>query len=305
MLLVALAWLLAARHPRSRRPAAVVLGVGVLAFCSLQTFYALHKYATGAGAGPDAAARSWVDRHVPANGEVSAMVVSLGQTINYTPIWETAEFWNTSINTTSFFGSTLGLGRAPLPITGTLLALTPHEPGGLITAIQTIGGQERLQYILVPEVTVLNVGFDIDRTLTDPALLLRLERLRQPARLTWKLNDTSEEGFMVPGQPAEALVYSDALAQGARCASFTLVAPPGFSGRWAYAVLESGRTVSRGRLAAGELRPITVPLRPEARLGGQMARLLIKVDGSVPVPTEGTVSARVEDFAPHSCRERG
>jgi hypothetical protein len=305
VLLVALAWMLAARHSRARRPAVIVLGVGVLGFCSIQTFYALHKYVTGAGAGFSAAERSWVDRHVPAGAEVSALTVSLGQTLNYTPIWETAEFWNTSMNTTSFFGSTLGLGRAPLPQTGTLLQLTPHEPGGLITAIQTADKRpQRLSYMLVPDVTVLDVGFDVEQSSTDPVLLLQLERLREPARLTWKLNGTSEEGFMAPGQPAEALVYSDALEQGDRCASFTLLAPAGFTGRWPYAVLESGRTVRHGGLAAGQARAITVRLQAEQQPGGPMARLSIRVHGSVPFPALGTVSARVEGFALHPCTGR-
>jgi hypothetical protein len=300
VLLVALAWMLAARHARAARPAAIALGVGVLGFCSLQTAYALRKYVTGAGAGSDAAERSWVDRHVPAGAEVSDLAVSLGLTINYTPIWETAELWNTSINTTSFFGTTLG--HTPLPLGGGLLKLTARSPSGLITAIETADNRPvRLRYVLVPHVTVVTVGFDAEQSSTDPALLLELERLRQPAHVAWMLNGTSEEGFMAPGQPAEALVYSDALQQGDGCASVTLNAPPGFNGGWPYAIVGAGRALSRGELTSGKARVITVRLPAERLPEGPMARLSIRVHGSVPFPILGTVSARVEDFALHSC----
>jgi hypothetical protein len=156
----------------------------------------------------------------------------------------------------------------------------------------------------VPTVTVLPIGFDAERSSTDPVLLLALERLRQPARLTWKLNGTSEEGFMAPGQPAEALVYSAALERGEDCATVRLLAPPGFAGRWPYAVLDSGRVLSRGQLAAGQARMITVRLLPEQLPEGPRARLSIRVHGSVPYPILGTVSARVEDFALHPCTGR-
>ncbi len=300
VLIVALAWLLVGRHARAARPAAVLLGAGVVAFCSLQTAYALRKYVNGAGAGSDAAERSWVDRHVPPGAEVSDLAVSLGLSINYTPIWETAELWNTSINTTSFFGTTLGL--APLPLGGGLLKLTPHEPSGLITAIETADNRPvRMRYVLVPHVTVVTVGFDAEQASIDPALLLELDRLRQPARLAWKLNGTSEEGFMAPGQPAEALVYSDAFEQGKGCASVTLSPPPGFKGGWPYAIVESGHTLSHGELSSGKARVVTVKMLAEQMPGGPMARLSIRVRGSVPFPILGVVSARVEDFALHPC----
>jgi hypothetical protein len=303
VLVVALAWMLAARHARTARTAVVLLGVGVLALGAIQTVYALHKYATGPGAGPDAAERSWVDRHVPAGAEVSVLPVSLGLTLNYTPIWETAEFWNTSIGSTAVFDA--NQGRAPLFLGGALLLLTVHSPSGLISAIQTdLHVQEQVRYVLVPKVTVLNVGLDVEQSSTDPALLLELERLKQPARVAWMLNGTSEEGFMAPGRPAEAVVYSDALEQGDRCATVTLTAPPGFKGSWPYAIADSGRTLNRGALIAGSSRTVTVRMLPEALPEGPLARLSIHVDGSVPFPILGTVSARVEDFALHPCTGR-
>jgi hypothetical protein len=304
VLLVALAWMLAARRSRTARPAAIALGVGVLGFCAIQTAYALDKYVAGPGAGPNAADLSWVDRHVPAGAEVSDLDVSLGLTINYTPIWETAEFWNTSINTTSFFGS--NVGRVPLPIGGGLLKLSVHSPTGLITAVETADNRPaRLRYVLVPHVTVVTVGLDAEQSSTDPALLLELERLKQPARVAWMLNGTSEEGFMAPGQPAEALVYSDALEQGDRCATVTLNAPPGFKGGWPYAIVAAGRALSRGQLISGKARAVTVRLPAEQLPEGPMTRLSIRVRGSVPFPILGTVSARVEDFAVHPCTSSG
>ncbi|HEU0250113.1 MAG TPA: glycosyltransferase family 39 protein [Solirubrobacteraceae bacterium] len=304
---VALAWMLAGRRARTARPAAIVLGIGVLALCSMQTYYALHKYVTGAGAGTDAAGRSWIDRHVPAGAHVSAFANSLGLSSNFTPIWETAEFWNTSIDSTSFIGSTLGL--SPLPLGGVLVKLTPEAPSGNLRAVETDDSHAvALQYLLAPAVSVESVGFDAERSETDPALLLKLERLRQPAHLEWLLEGTSEEGFMAPGGSAKALVYSDALEHGARCATFTLTAPPAFPGHWRYAVLASRGALTHGTLVASQSRTVTVSLPIEHRAGGPMAQFLIRVNGSTTYPggvlhpAGIRVSARVEDFSVGRCR---
>ena len=104
VLLVALAWILASRRPRFARPAAIALGVGVLAFCSVQSLYALDKYTKGPGGGPGAAARSWVDEHVPAGTRVGALAVSLGESAFYVPVWESTEYWNTSVELDASFG---------------------------------------------------------------------------------------------------------------------------------------------------------------------------------------------------------
>ncbi len=308
VLVVALAWMLAGRRARLARPAATVLGIGVLALCSMQTYYALHRYVTTAGAGPDAAARSWVDRHVPAHANVAVVPVSLGLSLNFTPIWETAEMWNTSVDATAFFesntpGAPLDIGRAPLPIEGTVLYLKVNTASGSVHVKES--GARRpplLRYALLPAVSMTTVGFDAESSQVDPSLLIRLERLHQPPRLEWQLSGTSEEGFMAPGAPAEAVVYSAALARGRRCVSFHLTGPPDFKQPWPFVVVDAGHVLSQGTLTATQTRTVQARLVVQHQAGWPIARLRIHVRGSVPYPGGVTVSAKVDDFAVHTCK---
>ena len=308
VLAIALAWLLAGRRACLRRPAGVVLGVGVLVLCSMQTYYALHRFAIGPGAGTDAAGRSWVDRQVPAGASVAVVPVSLGLSLDFTPIWETAEMWNASVNTTAFFESSvpgvpLDNGRAPLPVEGTVLYLRVNTTNGLIGIGESGAARPRsLHYVLVPEVSMITVGFDAERSQVDPSLLVRLERLRQPARLEWQLGGTSEEGFMTPGAPAEAIVYDAALAREKRCVSFQLTQPPGVTRPWPFAVRDAGHVLSRGRLTPAHATVVKAQLVVQRRAGWPIARMTIRVRGSAPYPGGATVSAKVDDFAVQTCK---
>ncbi len=307
---VALAWMLAGRRARLARPAAAVLGVSVLALCSMQTYYALHRYVTTAGAGTDAADRSWVDRHVPAGASVAVVPVSLGLSLNFTPIWYTAEMWNASVNATAFFesntpGVPLDNGRAPLPVGETVLYLKVNTASGFI-GISESGAQRPplLRYALVPQVSMVTVGFDAEHSQVDPSLLVRLERLRQPARLAWQLGGISEEGFMTPGAPAEAVVYSAALAREERCVSFQLTQPPGVTRPWPFVVSDAGRVLEQGRLTAAHATVAKAQLVVQRQAGWPIARLTIRVRGSAPYPGGTTVSAKVDDFTVQRCRRR-
>jgi hypothetical protein len=301
IVLIALAWALLGRNARTARPAAVVLGVGVLALGAAQTLYALDKYVTGAGVGSDAAERSWVDQHVPSDARVAALAVSLGQTADYAAIWRTAEFWNTSIQATAFFGSP---GSAPKPLRGEQLKLKVQSPSGLVSALdgsRSVRPGRMPGYLLVPRLSTMTVGFATEHVSQDPMLLLNLMRLIQPAHLEWQLAGTSTEGFMAPGHPAEATIYSGALDAGRACATFTLVAPPAFTGSWRYVILSASRPVHRGALAAQQAVTLTVRVLRETHRDGPIGRLSIHVNGSVPYANGSVVSARIENFEVHAC----
>jgi hypothetical protein len=301
IVLVALAWALLGRNARTARPATVVLVIGVLALGAAQTLYALDKYVTGAGAGADAAERSWVDQHVPGGARVAALAVSLGQTPDYLPIWRTVEFWNTSIQATAFFGSP---GAAPEPLRGEQLKLRVQSPSGLVSALNGPGSAHVVavpRYLLVPRQGTMPLGFETEEVSQDPSLLLDLIRLREPARLEWQLTGTSAEGFMVPGHTAEAIVYDGALHTGRTCVTLTLVAPPGFAGRWRYVIESARRPVHRGALAAEETLTFILPVHPDASTNSPIGRISIHVDGSVPYPGGSVVSARVVNFGLSEC----
>ena len=305
VLAAALAWMLLARRARTAGAAAVVLGVGVLALCSMQAYYALDKYVTTAGAGTDAATRSWIDRHVPSGANVAVVPVSLGLSLNFTPIWETAEMWNASVDATAFFesnapGVPLDIGRAPLPAGGTVLYLRVNPASGVVHIGESGAARPPLlRYVLVPAVSMTTIGFDSENSQVDPSLLIRLG---QPARLEWQLSGISEEGFMTPGAQAEAFIYNASLAAGRRCASFLLTQPPGVKKPWPFAVLDAGHPLSRGKLTAEHPVKVKVPLIVQRRAGWPFARLTIRVHGSVPYPSGAIVSARIDDFAAHACK---
>jgi hypothetical protein len=307
VLMVTLCWVLAGRRPRLIRPVGATLGVGVLALCAAQTYYSLHRYIRGAGAGTDAAERSWIDRNVPAGKHVALVPVSLGLSSDFTPIWETAEMWNTSVNSAAYFvgnapGSPIEHGRTPQPLGSNVLFLKVNEASGRVSAIEA--GTYRsvaLRYVLVPAVSMTSVGFDAEGTQVDPSLLVRLQRLRQPASLEWRLKGTSEEGFMAPGGPADATIYSAALSRDRRCVSFRVSPPPGIIQPWPFTVLDHGRLLARGTVTTGRAVTVKEPLTIQQEAGRPIAHLTIHVRGSAPYPTGASVSARVDEFSVRKC----
>lgn len=310
LLVVVACWLLAGRRRRLARPAAAALGAGVLALCAAQAYYALHQYVHGAGAGTDAAGRSWVDRNVPAGARVALVPVSLGLSSDFTPIWETAEMWNVSVNTAAYFvgnapGSPIENGRTPQPMGSKVLFLKVNAASGRLSAVED--GSRRsvaLRYALLPEVNTATVGFASERAQVDPSLLVRLERLGQPASLEWRLRGTTEEGFMAPGGPAEVTVYSAALARERRCVGFRLSPPPGIIRPWPFTVREGGHTIARGTITTGRAATVKARIAVRREAGWPIARLTIRVHGSVPYPTGAIVSARVEAVALQTCTPR-
>jgi hypothetical protein len=305
VVLVALAWLaIVVRFQRAVRPAAVALGIAVVAFCATEMLYAEQQFTTSAAAaagGPTAAQRSWVDRHVPAGATVAAITVGLGETSDFADIWHTLEFWNSSIQTDAFFQA---LGPIPVPLGNVVAGLGVAPDTGLVSAASGppfTTPYSLPRYVLMPRVNSLPVGFDALKVQVDPVMLVNLETLSLPVRLDWRLNGISAEGFIAPGQPAIATIYRSAFAGGRRCASFTLGTPPNFTGRWPYEVSSGGRVVARGRLAAQQARSLTVPLLPQQVSGNPQATVEVRVRGQVLYPTGSDVSAAIDNFAVEAC----
>jgi hypothetical protein len=305
VLLAALAWVVAAGRPmRAARPACAVLGIGLVALCATQTVYSLRKFTSGAGgaSGPNASARSWVDEHVPGGAHVGALALSMGKSSAYVPIWRATEFWNTSVNLDAFLDTP---GALPLPLGSELLRLTIQPVSGLLRGSSGAGLATPVKlprYVLVPQQGTNRVALDGEVVATDPYLPLVLMRLSQPARIDWTISGTSDEGFMASDQLATATVYGGVLTgTRRRCATFSLIAPPGFPGRWPYTVLSDGRSVERGSLVALQTAAIIVPLVPRVAQTGPSATLAVRIHGDVGFPGGLTVSAKLAFFSVEDC----
>ncbi len=300
--LAMVAWaLIASRVRGAARPTAVLLGVGVIALCGVQTSYALRKFTTGAGGGPSAAARSWVDAYVPAGVRVGALSVGLGETSDYVPIWRSTEFWNTSVEQDVSFGLS---GWLPLPPGSEPVHLSIQPGSGLLSAL---GGPVTTTPIRPPEWLLIPAQGTNRIVLAGKVVAhasyvpLELERLSRPARALWAINLTSPEGFLTSGQQASAIVFSGALAGLRRpCATFSLIVPPDFTGSWPYTV-SSGRMLRHGRLRAAQTAVLTVPLFASATPHGPSATLGVTVDGQTTLFGGIVASAKLAFFNVVQC----
>jgi hypothetical protein len=214
------------------------MAAGIVAFCATCLLYSLHKFTTGEAAGyggPNASERSWVEAHVPAGTQVAAVGIGLGGTGAYGPIWESVEYWNSSVmNGVAFSPYTM---PTALPFGGHYILLTPAGPSGLLVAHANPPYVTKVpvpRYLLVPSQATNPYAFEGTVLQTNAATPLELVKLKQPARLAWSVAGTSTEGFLTSGQPATATVYGNTLAatSGQPCASFSLQAPVGAAGPW-------------------------------------------------------------------------
>jgi hypothetical protein len=296
--LVALAFALTARR-RLMRPAAGVLAVGLLGVCVTQTLYALKKYTVfaGAAAGPDGAARSWVDRSLPAGEYAGALALSMGAGPNYVPVWRATEFWNTAVRYDVFFGAP---GTLPLPLGTELINLRLERSSGRIVVAARVPRTAQLpEYLLEPEQGGNSIGLRGKVVAVSSYLPLVLVRPARPLQAEWSISGTNEEGFLASNAPAEATVYRDALGASARCARFTLIGPPNYPGHWPYSVTSGGNVV-RGSLASAQKAMITIPLARTSRTGANPV-VRVRVHGQVTLPNGIVASAQMAFFAAGSC----
>ncbi len=301
--LAMVAWALIAWRVRdAARPAAALLGVGVIALCGVQTSYALRKFTTGAGGGPSAAERSWVDLHVPAGVRVGALSVSLGESPDYVPIWRSTEFWNTSVELDVSFGPP---GWLPFPPGSEPVHLRIQQDSGLLSAL---GGPVTTTPIRPPEWLLIPAQGTNRIVLAGKVVAhasyvpLELERLSRPARALWEINSASPEGFLTSGQAASVTVFSGALASVRHpCATFSLIAPPAYAGSWPYTVSSGARTFRRGALRAAQTAVVTVPLLASATPRGPSATLAVTVDGQTTMFGGLVASAKLAFFNVAPC----
>ncbi len=306
IVIVACAWVVSGFFRRAAVPAAAVMGVGVLALSSAGLLYSLEKFTTGAGAGaggPGASERSWVDAHVPAGAGLGEMGIGLGETPAYTPVWQSLVYWNTSVSQAISFNPT---SFPVLPFGVPAVLASTEGPSGRLSARLAPPYTGRVvvpRYVLVPQQGTNPYGFEGTTVGNDPALPLELIRLKQPAHASWAIVGTTPEGFIYRERLGIATVFSGALAGSApKCATFSLIAPPAFPGRWPYKILSGARRVlARGSLVAQQHQPVEVPLVANGPAGKSTATVTVEVKGAVPTVT-GVVSAQIAFFGVEDCR---
>jgi hypothetical protein len=262
IVICAAAFVLLARRPGWMRPAACLIAIGLVAVCATEAVYNLHKYVDSpAGGGPSASVRAFVDSAVPGDESVAAFGITLGATDEYLGIWNAAEFWNTSIKWDAYFGDPGLLPRQP----GTTpIGLAVDSPSGRLQGWPSGPGAPR--YVLLPAQGTNSTGLLGQTLLTSPWVPLELVKLILPARAAWTVAGTDVNGNLASGSPATATVYAGALAGlGQRCATFSLITPPGFTVPWPYTVRVGNRRY-RGRLEASQQAALSVPL-PVLRAG--------------------------------------
>jgi hypothetical protein len=237
---------------------------------------------------------------VPAGARVGALSVGLGETPTYVPIWRSVEFWNTSVELDVSFGAA---GSLPFPPGSEPIHLQIQRGSGLLSAL---GGPVTTtpvappRWLLIPAQGTNRIALAGKVVAHASYIPLELERLSSPARALWEINFTSPEGFLTAGQAAQATIFSGALAGLAHpCATFSLIAPPGFAGSWPYSVAAGGAQ-QRGRLRAAQTARVAVPLRASPTPHGPSASLDVTVDGQT---TLGglVVSAQLAFFGVVAC----
>ncbi len=252
-----------ARRQAWMRPAAGLMAVGLVALCTTETIYNLHKYVgSPAGGGASASARAFVDEAVPSSATVGAMALTLGATATYFPIWNAVEFWNSSIMWDLYLSP---------PV---YLPIQAGTNGDYISGVSSPSGRlygwppssSAPRYLLIPAQGSNSIGF-IGRVVTTSSWVpLEIVKLSLPARAAWSTAGTDVNGNLTSGQPATATIYSGALAGlGQRCATFSLITPPGTTAPWPYTV-RVGKRSYRGRLEASQQAALSVPL-PVLRAG--------------------------------------
>ncbi|HXB16053.1 MAG TPA: hypothetical protein VNV44_09965 [Solirubrobacteraceae bacterium] len=256
---IALAWTTLRYRGIAVRQAVVVLAAAILAVCLVELVYGLRKFTQAVG-GPHAAQRSWVDASVPAGAQVGALAVSLGETLAYTPVWRETEFWNTSVTKDVLVPKA---GALPLPLGSEVLQLQIH-PNGRLTARRGIEGHTVRavpRYMLVPQQGTNRLALNGKLIGVSSYLPLELVRLDSPPAIRWSMRGTDPEGFITPGRPVVATAYPPALTGTSRsCASFSLLAPPGYSGRLRFTVSSGSHVLASGGLLAGQTLPIKEPV---------------------------------------------
>jgi hypothetical protein len=286
ILIGAVVFLALARRTGWMRPAAALMAVGLVALCATETLYNLRKYLSSpAGSGASATQRAFVDEAVPAGATVGAIAVTLGATAEYWPLWNAVEFWNQSI-TWDFYLSPPVYLPIQINTNGNYISGISSPTGSLDGWPTPAGDPPR--YLLVPAQGSNGIGFVGKVVATSSWLPLEIVKLSLPARAAWSTTGTDVNGNLTSGQPATATIYSGALAGlGQRCASFSLITPPGFSGRWPYTLRVAGHTY-RGRLAAGKQTSITVPLPVLGARANRTDTLSVSVTGQEKLTSPGT-----------------
>jgi hypothetical protein len=298
ILIVLVLWVLSWQLSRTRLIGTLLLGVALLGYCGEETYYAFHKYATGAGESTRSTAseRSWVDRHVPGGAQVGRLLISEGAISNYASIWHAVDFWNLSITSDLYAAPPDPL---PLYLEDIPLRYSTGATGELsFTASDGVTPAPAPRYFLEPTQGT-NTTAVVARVIgADPYVPLTLIEPSRPIRLYWGISGLTPEAFATSDAPVIATIYKPSFEPVASvCASFELIAAPHFTGSWPFTVTLAGHTLRRGSILSQQTLSETVRL---PRFSGQPEKLVTVIHGGAPYGAQ-TLSARFANLAVGPC----
>jgi hypothetical protein len=234
---------------RARRAALAIVGLPLLALAIVQDDYVSKRVTLRINSGQGAInagslpGRDWIDRALPAGGDVALSPSPLGEPFLTQRVWWNAEFWNKRVNRAVIydrFGD-----NTPFPYR----QMSVDDRDG---AIRTSGGGEpRFMVFARNQIDFRPRGRRLAEYRTkipqDPGL--ELLDLELPYRASWIADGAADDGWIVRGTPARVRVFPRADGRPQRL-TVNLDLPVGRVAASPF-VVRAGRRVARGRAAAG------------------------------------------------------
>jgi hypothetical protein len=268
-----------ARRRWPARTVGLAVGAALLLANAVQTGYTLHSVGrTQAGVSPAfLAGRDWLDREVPGDAPIGAVVGTMFEPSSTPPAWWDLNFWSKRLDRlyrlpgaaadAQAFGTVISLDER----TGRISGLDERE------LIVTTGEEKRFR-LRGAEAVVAKNGFVVWRA-------------PRPYRAAWSLDAQTDIGDVRVGQQGELRVFGDGSA-GRRQVTLT-VTPSPYSGQGYTLRARAGDTVRQVRVPLGKSRVVRLPLEVPAN-GPATVRLDVldrdPVDGA---PSTGLKIAQV------------
>jgi Dolichyl-phosphate-mannose-protein mannosyltransferase len=234
---------------RAERLVLAIVGLPLLALAIVQDDYVSKRVTFGINTGQGAinagslSGRDWIDRALPAGGDVALSPSPLGEPFLTQRVWWNAEFWNKRVNRAVIydrFGDNTPFPYRSMSVDGRDGAIRTSdgsEPRFMVFARNQIDFRPRGHLLAEYRTTIPQ----------DPGL--ELLDLDLPYRASWIADGAADDGWIVRGKPARVRVFPRADGRPQRL-TVNLDLPVGRVAASPF-VVRAGRRVARGRAAAG------------------------------------------------------
>jgi hypothetical protein len=235
------------------------IGLALVVLVAVQlgaTQYTVSRFVNQAGdvLGPAPSERGWVDGRLFGRAEAGAFAAWGGNTVAWTPFWNEAQFWNSSI------AAVVALDAPKIPVV----------PGDELIEVDGVAPDGRLRASRpIPSHLLIARAFRgaelVGETIPGPAYSgLDLVRLRPPARLRFQARGLEDDGLLIRGGTGAVRVFAAGVPSGTTCLRVDIGPPPGSrrAHRWTAQLGEASR---RGTVRGGRFDRVVLPLAFSAR----------------------------------------